>query len=280
MGGPLHVERFGTGTPLVLLHGIGHHWQAWLPVLDRLAEVHTVYAVDLPGHGRSPLPPGGLPGGMADAVELVARFCARAGLHRPHMAGNSLGGALALELGAAGLAASVTAFAPAGFCRPWEARLALGQLRVLRAASRLPEPLVRRALRPRVGRAVCFGLLLGHPTRIPAAQALRDTVAFATAGGFAPIAAHADRYAFTGTVPVPVTVAWGTRDRILLPYQAGRARLRLPAAEHVQLRGAGHVPMFDEPQRVAALILATAARAELAGDRVGQSSTDSGVTKP
>ncbi len=279
MSGLLHVERFGSGTPLVLLHGIGHHWQAWLPVLAPLSTVHTVYAVDLPGHGDSPLPGAGLPNGMADAVRLVREFCAEAGLAHPHVAGNSLGGALALELGAAGVARSVTALAPAGFYRPWESRLALAQLRTLRAASRLPRPLVRQALRPRLGRAVCFGLLLGHPTRISAAQAYADTMAFRTAGGFDPIAAHADRYTFAGEVTVPVTVVWGTRDRILLHRQALRARQRLPGAEHVCLPGAGHVPMFDEPGRVAELILATTTRAEQSSGPDGPVPTDSAVMK-
>ncbi|MFD1048194.1 alpha/beta fold hydrolase, partial [Kibdelosporangium lantanae] len=50
----INYERRGSGTPLVLLHGIGHRWQAWEPVLDRLALHHDVIAVDLPGFGLSP----------------------------------------------------------------------------------------------------------------------------------------------------------------------------------------------------------------------------------
>jgi pimeloyl-ACP methyl ester carboxylesterase len=50
----LNYERWGSGPPLVLLHGIGHRLQAWDPVLDRLAAAHDVIAVDLPGFGKSP----------------------------------------------------------------------------------------------------------------------------------------------------------------------------------------------------------------------------------
>lgn len=52
-------ERKGAGAPLLLLHGIGHHLQAWHPVTDILAAEHDVIAVDLPGFGASePLPQG------------------------------------------------------------------------------------------------------------------------------------------------------------------------------------------------------------------------------
>ena len=258
---PLNVERRGTGSPLVLLHGIGHHWQAWAPVLDRLAEHHTVYAVDLPGFGSSPLPPGGLPDGMRSGVAAVAGALADWGLVRPHVAGNSLGGAIALELAASGYAASATAFSPAGFYTPAEARFALANLRTLRLTTRLPEGFLRRFLALRGGRAFGYWLLLGHPTRIPATQAVTDALALRAATGFEQIARHATGYRFTGAIEVPVTVAWGTRDRILLPRQARRARALLPDGQHVSLRGAGHVPMFDEPDLVAELILGTAARA-------------------
>jgi len=45
----LSYDRRGSGEPLVLIHGIGHRWQAWTPVLDRLAEHHDVIAIDIPG---------------------------------------------------------------------------------------------------------------------------------------------------------------------------------------------------------------------------------------
>ena len=91
----------------VLLHGIGHHWTAWLPVLDRLAEAHDVIALDLPGFGRSPVPAAGLPPDMPGVVAAVAEVFTALGLDGPHVAGNSLGGAIALERAAAGRVAAV-----------------------------------------------------------------------------------------------------------------------------------------------------------------------------
>ncbi len=57
----MSYARVGRGEPLVLLHGIGHHRQAWDPVVDILATEREVIAVDLPGFGASP----GLPDGLA-----------------------------------------------------------------------------------------------------------------------------------------------------------------------------------------------------------------------
>ena len=53
-----------------------------------------------------------------------------------------------------------------------------------------------------------------------------------------------------------MTVAWGTRDALLIPRQAARAQRLLPWATHVTLRGCGHVPCHDDPETVAAVMLA------------------------
>jgi pimeloyl-ACP methyl ester carboxylesterase len=55
------------------------------------------------------------------------------------------------------------------------------------------------------------------------------------------------RFAHGDEVRVPVTLVWGTRDLVLLPWQARRALAELPDARLVSLPGAGHVPMWDDP---------------------------------
>ncbi|MFC0532308.1 alpha/beta fold hydrolase [Phytohabitans kaempferiae] len=250
-------ERRGTGEPLVLLHGIGHHWQAWLPVLDLLAESHDVIAIDLPGFGESPMPVDGPPRDMAKAVDGVAAFLGELGLDRPHVAGNSLGGAMALELANAGLVASATALSPAGFWTPRELRWAVGLLTAHRWGTRIPQPVMRRMFRYGAVRAMCFGMICARPNRLTAEVALSDALALRDGLAF-PAAARAGRaYAYRGTPAVPVTIAWGTRDRVLLYRQAARAREALPGAHHVDLPGCGHVPMSDDPALVASVILAT-----------------------
>ncbi|GAA3393399.1 alpha/beta fold hydrolase [Cryptosporangium minutisporangium] len=256
----LAYERRGTGSPLILFHGIGHRWQAWEPVFDLLAEHHDVIAVDLPGFGRSPLPADGPPDTLDALVAEVSRWLLDdMGIERPHVAGNSLGGAVALELAKAGMVSTVTALSPAGFFRGWEIRWALSILRSLRAASHLPEPVLKVASDVRWLRALSFGLLVAHPSRLSAEQALGDTLALRDASSFGSLAHGAARYEFRGHPGVPVTIAWGTRDRILLPRQAERAARRMPEARHVTLPRCGHVPMSDAPDLVASIILATTA---------------------
>src|SRR6478735_2509293 len=62
-------DRRGSGPPLLLIHGIGSHWQVWHPLLPALAPHRDVIAIDLPGFGTSPIwPPtggGAVPGSVS-----------------------------------------------------------------------------------------------------------------------------------------------------------------------------------------------------------------------
>lgn len=261
---PIEVafERRGNGSPLVLLHGIGHRWQAWEPVLDALSAEHDVIAVDLPGFGRSPLLPEGSSYDMPSAVQSCADIFADLGLDRPHVAGNSLGGALSLELASRGLVSSATALAPAGFWTARDRAWALRILTLIRTTGRAPERLRAAVIRNRYFRLAAASLLYGHPSRMTAEIMLADLLSMVGAKGFDLVANAGRQYTFASPAPtVPVTVAWGTRDRILWPRQARRAAALLPRARHAWLYRAGHVPMIDEPEQVAALILATCASA-------------------
>lgn len=251
--------RMGSGPPLLLIHGIGHRWQAWEPVLDRLTEQHDVIAVDLPGFGGSPLPAGGTPVTMTTLVTAVSALLAAEGIERPHVAGNSLGGAIALELAAANLAASVTAFSPAGFATRVQRRRALAILHALRATTFLPAPALRQGMRSRMLRALAFAPLIARPQHLDPQRLVDDALALRQAPGFRDVARALRTYRFVADVEVPVTIAWGEHDHILRPSQAARARAGLPHARHVVLRGCGHVPMSDDPGLVTSTILTTTA---------------------
>ncbi|MEU6239235.1 alpha/beta fold hydrolase, partial [Kitasatospora sp. NPDC047058] len=93
-----------------------------------------------------------------------------------------------------------------------------------------------------------------------AAAAAAETAALRGATGFGPTLAAGRGLRFTGDLAaLPVTVAWGTRDRILLRRQGVRALHELPGARLVRLDGCGHVPMSDDPELVARVILDTCA---------------------
>jgi pimeloyl-ACP methyl ester carboxylesterase len=253
----LAYERHGSGEPLVLLHGVTHRRQAWYPVLDELAEQREVVLVDLPGHGQSPpFVLDGLP--VKEALRRdFEGFLSALGLERPHLAGNSLGGLVALHAAANGRARSVTALSPAGFWRD-EADFAYTRrffVGLLALADRLG-PSAERAARTRLVRQVVYSSLMAHPSRVPTDHVIGDVRAFMYARPTLRTMLVAAE-PFTEPIPrdVPVTVAWSGRDLVLPRWQAETAKRRLPQAEHVVLRGVGHVPMFDSPSVIAQVLL-------------------------
>lgn len=254
----LAYERSGSGPPLVLVHGLGHRRQAWDAVLDRLTLHREVIALDLPGHGESPplrhvdeLSP------IDEMVAEIAGLLDSLGLERPHVAGNSLGGALALRLAVQGRAASATVLSPAGFPNnDFQVRYAKSFFYTAVFLGRALRPVVPALSRSTAGRASLFGLVVAKPGRMSPAQVRGDMAAVVIAAD-AIGAIFAAFTPFTGWIPaeVPVTVAWGTKDRIL-PLANGRvARERLPGARFLSLPGCGHVPMTDNPALVASVIL-------------------------
>ncbi|MEU5218545.1 alpha/beta fold hydrolase [Streptomyces sp. NPDC020807] len=253
----LAYERRGAGEPLLLLHGIGHHWQAWEPVLDVLAVERDVVAVDLPGFGASDALPADCPYELTAVGAVLGAFCEALGIGRPHVAGNSLGGLLALELGREKRVRSVTALSPAGFWSEGERRYAFGTLRAMRgAALALPVPAIERLSRTAAGRTVLTSTIYARPGRRSPEAVVAETLALRGATGFHQTLAAGRGTAFRDDVPdLPVTIAWGTRDRLLLRRQGVRAKNALPGARLVRLPGAGHVPMSDDPALVARVIL-------------------------
>ncbi|WP_411102365.1 alpha/beta fold hydrolase [Streptomyces sp. cmx-4-9] len=253
-------ERRGAGEPLLLLHGIGHHLQAWHPVTHILAAQYEVIAVDLPGFGASEPLPAGVPYDLATVSAALGSLCTALGVERPHVVGNSLGGLLALEMGRRGLASSVTALSPAGFWTQAERRYAFATLLAMRAGAKaLPGPAVARLARSAAGRTALTSTIYARPARRSPADVVAETLALRHATGFEQTLAAGISVRFTEDVPgLPVTIAWGTRDRLLLRRQGVRAKITVPGARLVRLPGCGHVPMNDDPARVARVILDTA----------------------
>jgi pimeloyl-ACP methyl ester carboxylesterase len=251
----LHHVRRGNGEPLVLVHGIGDSHTAWTRVIGRLAREHEVFAVDAPGFGRSlPLDEEPTIPALAGAVRA---FMADQGHERFHVAGNSMGGGIALELARTGAAASACALCPTGFAAGWELWWTRATLVLTKYAVALPRPpgLTRSALARRLlaGQMVADGARYA-PDELDATMAALDPYgAFLRTLG--PISAY-DVPAGT-RFKCPVTIAWGEHDHLLLyGPQHRRAQERLPDVRHVTLTGCGHVPMWDDPQQVAGVMLA------------------------
>ncbi|MFF7489656.1 alpha/beta fold hydrolase [Streptomyces luteogriseus] len=253
----LSYTRRGSGEPLLLLHGIGHHRQAWEPVIPALAAERDVIAVDLPGCGDSPALPDGMAHDLPTMSAVLKALFGALELERPHVAGNSLGGLLALDLARAKLVRSVTALSPAGFWNEAERRYAFTVLSTMRQiARRMPPPVVERLARPALGRTLLTSTIYARPGRRSPEAVVAETLALARAQGFSETLRSGRTVQFTDDiVGTPVTVAWGSRDRLLIPRQGVRAKGVIPRARLVRLPGCGHVPMNDDPALVARVVL-------------------------
>jgi pimeloyl-ACP methyl ester carboxylesterase len=258
----LAYTRSGAGTPLVLLHALGLSRRIWDPVIPALSEQFDVLAVDLPGFGDSaPLPPTveALPSVLAAEVgDLLDQL----GVGRAHIVGNSLGGWVGLELAQLRPAASLTLLSPAGL---WSGRTPLYcrvSLRASRWLARHAAHSLSRVVSYRLGRNLVLGQTHGRPGRMPVDRAREEIHELGTSQGFdAALSATAPRHYRAGSpIDAPVTVAFGSRDRLLLRRQSRRLG-ELPAHTRVgELPGCGHVPSPADAPAVIALITASAAR--------------------
>jgi pimeloyl-ACP methyl ester carboxylesterase len=240
----------------------------WDPVLDRLADDRDVIAIDMPGFGDSPplaataAPHGAVPWrddtvvsgqGARATPKLLARaihaHLLALGLERPHVAGNSLGGWVALELALAGHARSVTAIAPAGL---WAQPL-MPRRSTARLVARALRPVLPALLRSERGKRAALGATLAHPERVPFDAALALVRSYASAPGFEAANAGMRSGRFDGLerIRVPLTLAWPELDRLV-----ARPRNVPAAAREFVLRGCGHMPTWDDPAQVAGVLRA------------------------
>jgi pimeloyl-ACP methyl ester carboxylesterase len=227
--------------------------------VPRLETAREVVAIDLPGFGDSaPLPAGVEPTPLALA-DAVAAFLDALGLDRPDVAGNSLGGWIALELARRGRVRGAAALSPAGFWTARERRYAVASLRGARSAAVALGDRVDGLARSAAFRRAGSWQLAAHGERQSPeayAAALRN---LAASPGWEATLDAMSRVHFTGgaDVPTSATVAWAEHDRLLLPRQAERARRAAPRARHLWLRGCGHVPTWDDPAQVAEVVLSS-----------------------
>ena len=246
----------GDGDPLLLIHGLGLSRRSWKPVLPFLTRAHEVLAIDIPGFGAAPPLPDRAPtvDALTDAVEAELD---RTGLDRFHIAGNSLGGWIALELARRGRASSAVAFSPSGLEAPAERVYVVAMNELLRARSLVGAPAAALLAASPVSRSVMLSGLHGRPWRVPAHDAAAEIKDFATAPGFRPtLYATTGSHAPTGLteIRVPVRICFGTEDAMLGALTAPRFAAAIRGAQLFPLPGCGHVPMADDPRLVGAAI--------------------------
>jgi pimeloyl-ACP methyl ester carboxylesterase len=264
----------GDGPPLLLLHGITATYRVWQPVIPALERHHWVIAPTLAGHAGGPLYEPGVPVTIASLTDAIERRLDELSIERPHVAGNSLGGWIALELARRGRAGSVVAFSPACF---WGSMLDLARVSALvlgghQVSTRGANALHGLVARPR-SRRWMFAYAHEHGERLTpfeAMQVFTDNAGCTILDGFlrsvwagGPLVGPVD------TAGSHVRIAWPNRDRTL-PFKryGSSATTVVPNAELVRLPGVGHVPMLDDPELVARTILEVtqaSARAQVSG---------------
>jgi pimeloyl-ACP methyl ester carboxylesterase len=222
-----------------------------------LATRREVITLDFPGFGESPPLPEHLPYELDTALIVLKEFFADLGLDRPHVAGNSMGGLISLVLAQHGMVSSATALSPAGLWTTMGRHVSLGTVRFIhRTARYMPPKLAARLSQTAAGRTLMCGLLFGRPDLLEPRVLLEDMQAMINSVGFSPSLAAGDKIIFSGQVPnVPVTIAWGTRDFIFRRPQATAVTRLIPHARLLRLPGCGHVPMNDNPELVAHVLL-------------------------
>ena len=255
MSEALYARVKGSGAPaLVLLHGFGGGVDDWYDIQPDLARDGLVLAYDLPGHGRSlGHPAAGNAGPMAKAIlsDLDAR-----GIAKAHVAGFSMGGAVAALMGlrAPERVASLTLLAPGGFgpeingpllqrfATPADAdelRAAMDEMAAPGYAFETKYVAALAALRRIEGQPA----MLDHIRGIIAKDSRQGEIPRAT----------------LATLAMRVTVVWGTADPVL-PY--AQSNDLPPQFQFITLPGAGHMLPVEARKTVISAIRQTMRRAK------------------
>ncbi len=241
----------GGGDPVVFLHGYGGDLNNWLFNQPAVAERHTTYALDLPGHGGSSKEVG--EGTVQAMAKTVLGFLDAKGVGRAHLVGHSMGGAVALELALShpDRVASATLVCPAG----------LGPDISMEYINGFIEANRRKKMEPVLQ-------MLVHDPSMVTGDMIEDVLKFKRLDGVDGALKRLRDALFPGgrqarllrdgigAAKVPVQVVWGAADRIV-PASHGQG---LPGSVKVTvLDEAGHLAHMEKAKEVNDLILAQAA---------------------
>jgi len=244
-----HTVHGSDGPPVLLLHGLGSCAADWAPQRPVLDPRYRVVAVDLPGHGATPLPPGRLTiERMADAVAALA---AGLTLAPAHVVGLSLGACVAVRvaLQAPARVRSLTLVNPFARVRPG----GLGDL--ARMAQRLV--LLGTAPMPWLAAHVARRLFPWPEQQALHAAAVASLGATSRRGYTAAMRALArfDARGQVAAIRCPTLVVAGDRDRVV-PLEAKlRLGAAIPGARVVVVPASGHATPYDQPATFNRLLL-------------------------
>ena len=264
--GPVRTRYWqagGAGAAVVLLHGIGCSVLEWRSNIAELARHHRVYALDLLGYGLTDKPDNESYS-LGNLAQFILDFMATQGIGQAHLAGNSLGGRLALEcaLREPARVASMVLADPAGVGRECHINFRLA------AAPVIGNILTRPS---RFGLKMLWNLAFVDTSLVtrevvedkfrfaslPGAQAafLKTLRGFLRFGGF-PADQVAALHAALPGISAPALVVWGRQDQLLPVKQADTLKSLLPNVQVQIFDNCGHVPQVECAQRFNQAVLA------------------------
>jgi pimeloyl-ACP methyl ester carboxylesterase len=258
----LHYEIYGSGDPVLCLHGFGANLFTWRHLVKPLSEKYQLILVDLKGFGASPKPKDKLYSGQ-DHVDLIYQLILELDLKNLTLVGNSFGGALALLL-AIRLAqeepnrlASLFLIAPGAYKEyvPHFLNLVriplLGELAVQLLPARLVTNLVlqmaycdrKKTTREQVEK-------YARPLTEPGAR----KALLQTAKQLVP--RNIDEFVEKiKTISVPTLILFGDHDRIVNPIVGDKLHAAIQHSRLLQLDHCGHIPQEEKPAETVALLL-------------------------
>ncbi len=245
--GPAGADGQHQGPPLLLVHGLGDKALTWALVMPKLAQRHTVYAVDLPGYGFSSLPAGQTHLTLDATTALLEQFLQQV-IGRPALVvGNSMGGWLAVQLAwlVPELVRGAVLLNPGG--APLEGELSWTPFRDMVA---VPDLTTARAIMRQMFGRVPLPLLYFSQSALQyqfQRQVVREFVTAVQENEFL----QADHLR---ELPVPAMLIWGLADRFLPEGSLDFFRDNMPNAEQIFIEGCGHIPQTERPSMVVAAV--------------------------
>ena len=247
--GILHYESYGSGPPVILLHGWLGSWGLWQPTMEALGREYRCYALDFWGFGESGRKRSTY--AVSDFMDLVAQFMHALGIVAAPLVGHSMGGTTALgatirfpELvtKVAVIGSPMVGSALALPLRlagvPWIGQLVRQMPGALKLGVRLVAPAVTRDYQrwyPMIARDISSTTVESFFTSI---GTLRQT----------------DLRPRLGAIKVPVLGIYGQRDVIVHPRQFEPLQAGVPQARIEVMPRSGHFPMLDEAEAYLAII--------------------------
>ena len=248
-----HFLVAGQGPPVVLVHGLGSSAATWQRTIEPLAERHTVYALDMPGHGDSEKPE--VQYSLEAGIAYLDAFLDALNVPRTALVGNSMGGLLSL-----------------GMALEHPERVARLALVDAAGLGRELTLLLRLASLPVVGELMRRGSAFGYARALMREASSEGRMTWSVlvdafrGARIAPEASRAELNAlrngvnFRGVRPdyilldrlpelqPPLLIVWGAKDKVLPVAHAYAAAERHPAAQMVVLDRCGHWPQLEQAE--------------------------------